>query len=326
MQRSIFLGALGAATVAGTLPARAAAEASEVRLSTATGILAGTLLVPVAAVNPPVALIIAGSGPTDRNGNGPGLTLDMYRKLAEALANHGIASLRYDKRGTGASVLAAPPEREMRFERNVDDAVGWLDQLRADGKFSTIVVIGHSEGSLVGMLAAAHDAAVVTVSLEGAGFPIGVILRKQLAPQLQPYPALAARAEAIITSLEHGRTLALDADLPAGLQALFRPSVQPYLISWMKYDPRTVIQGVPGRVTIIQGTHDVQVPIENGEALSAAKPSATYAVIPGMTHVLTNDPATTLAAQASGAYADATRPLNADMITAIAGAARSRDR
>jgi hypothetical protein len=322
MQRSIFLGALGAATVASALPARAAADASDVRLTTATGTLFGTLLIPAGVAKPPVAIIIAGSGPTDRNGNSPGLHLDMYRKLAEALADRGIASLCYDKRGAGASALAAPPENAKRFEVEVDDAAGWIATLRSDARFSSVLAIGHSEGSLVGMLAAAHNPIDATVSLEGAGFPIGAILRKQLAPQLQPYPALGQRVEAIITSLEHGKTVALDADFPPGLQALFRPSVQPYLISWMKYDPRVAIQSLTCRITIIQGTHDVQVPIENGLALSAAKPSATYALIAGMTHVLTDDSGTTLAAQLSGAYADATRPLDADMIGAVVTAAK----
>jgi uncharacterized protein len=103
-------------------------------------------------------------------------------------------------------------------------------------------------------------------------------------------------------------------NVPAGLMALYRPSVQPYIISWLKYDPRTEITKVKSRVTIVQGSHDVQVSVENGKALAAALPSATFALIDGMTHVLTtDDPATNLAGQLTGAYADAARPLSTNL-------------
>jgi pimeloyl-ACP methyl ester carboxylesterase len=278
-------------------------------------------MLPAHAAPVPVALIIAGSGPTDRDGNAPGLQLNMYRKLAAALADGGIASVRYDKRGIAASRASGPAEADLRFETFADDAAAWIAKLRSDGRFSHVAIIGHSEGSLLGMLAAQRQHCDAYVSLEGAGFPIATVLRAQLRPQLQPYPALAAQAEKILTALSNG-TLVDGGDVPAGLQALYRPSIQPYIISWLKYDPRIEIAKVTGRVTIVQGSHDVQVPVEDGKALAGAQPSAAFALIDAMTHVLTDDPGTTLGEQLPGAYADAARPLDVNLIRTLISAVR----
>jgi pimeloyl-ACP methyl ester carboxylesterase len=164
------------------------------------------------------------------------------------------------------------------------------------------------------MLAAQHAPIASFVSLEGAGFPIATDLRAQLASRLQAYPDLAKAAASILATLETGKTVA---EVPPPLATIFRPSVQPYLLSWMAYDPRVEIAKLRCRVTIVQGTHDMQVPVADGQALAAARPSATFALIDGMTHVLTDDPATTLDQQLAGAYADATRPLDATMVASV---------
>src|SRR5262249_16837736 len=93
-------------------------------LSTPTGIIHGTLLMPEGSAKVPVALIIAGSGPTDRDGNSPLLPgkNNSYKMLAEALAAEGIASLRYDKRSIAASRAAGLKEADLRFDNYVDDA------------------------------------------------------------------------------------------------------------------------------------------------------------------------------------------------------------
>jgi pimeloyl-ACP methyl ester carboxylesterase len=261
----------------------------------------------------PVLLIVPGSGPTDRNGNGPFLQLGTYQKLAGALAAAGIASVRYDKRWAAASHAALTAESDIRLDSYVADTAAWLAQLRADNRFAHVALAGHSEGSLVGMLAVQSAPVDTYISLEGAGFPAADILRTQLKPQLQPHPELAAKAEAIITSLSAGTTVA-EADVPQQLMVLFRPSVQPYLISWFKYDPRIEIAKVKGLVAIVQGTHDVQVSVEDGKALAAAQPSATFVLIDGMTHVLSDDPGTTLAEQAGGVYSDPSRPIDATLV------------
>src|SRR5262245_21486419 len=165
----------------------------QMEMATATGTIRGTLVVPPAADKVPIVLIIAGSGPTDRNGNStllPGKN-NAYKMLAESLAAAGIASLRYDKRGLGGSAKAAGPgEPSLRFDMYVDDAVSWVAQLRADKRFSTVIVVGHSEGSLIGMLAARKAKADGFVSIAGVAHRASDVLRDQLRPQIGALPAL----------------------------------------------------------------------------------------------------------------------------------------
>lgn len=275
-----------AALVLAAAPLAAQAPAEEaVRLATPTGVLHGTLTLPTTAGPHPVALIISGSGPTDRNGNIAGMRPnESLRRIAEGLAAHGIASLRYDKRAIGESGAAAPPgatETDLRFEHYVDDAARWIAQLRGDPRFTRVDVIGHSEGSLVGMLAARAGAADRFVSIAGMGRPMGRVLRDQLRPQVPP--ELYGRAEAVLTSLEAGRT---QSDFPAELAGIFRGEIQPYMISVLRYDPAVEIARLAVPTLIVQGTTDLQVKVAEAEALVAARPAAKLVVIEGMNHVL----------------------------------------
>lgn len=151
---------------------------------------------------------------------------------AVGLAERGVASLRYDKRGIGASAAAMSAEVDMRFTDYVDDVVAWCRRLREDGRFDRVVIVGHSEGSQIGASAARLAGADGFVSLCGPGEAPAAILRAQLAAQLPP--AMYAEADSAIGLLERGE---LVAEPPAALFALFRPSVQPYLISWLANDP-----------------------------------------------------------------------------------------
>ncbi len=252
-------------------------------LKTATGTLHGTLELPVGNGPFPVALIIAGSGPTDRNGNDAqlGLNTDCYKLLAEALAQNGIVSLRYDKRGAGEDILLGLDETKLRFETFIGNAVAWGKQLRADKRFSALTIIGHSEGSLIGMLAAREIPADGYVSIAGAGESAQKLILKQLKPQLPL--GLYKESEAIVSSLEHGKTVAA---IPVSLATLFRPSVQPYLISWFRYDPAKVITTLKMPALIIQGERDLQVSVTDAQALAKADPAAKLVLIPTMNHVL----------------------------------------
>ena len=145
----------------------------------------------------PVVLLLSGSGPTDRNGNSPMLPgkNNSLQMLAEGLASNGIASLRYDKRGVGESAKAMMAEADLRFETYVDDAVAWCEQLRKDKRFSAVIIAGHSEGSLIGMLAAKRCNAAGFISIAGAGRAAADILRTQLAGKLPPGTGHAERRD-----------------------------------------------------------------------------------------------------------------------------------
>src|SRR5262245_38996911 len=153
---------------------------TEARLETKTGTLSGTFDLPKGAGPFPVIIIIAGSGPTDRDGNQVLMRNDSLKMLGQGLAAKGIAVLRYDRRGVGKSMAAAPKEQDLRFDHLIDDAVEWVKLLRTDKRFSKVAIGGHSEGALVSLVAAKRAKADAYVSISGAGRPIPAVLREQL--------------------------------------------------------------------------------------------------------------------------------------------------
>lgn len=256
----------------------------QVTLETANGILHGTLERPLSSAPVPVALLIAGSGPTDRDGNSAMLkgANNSLKLLAAGLAAEGVASLRYDKRGVAGSAGAGSgSEAELRFETYIDDAVLWGRKLRADRRFSSLTFVGHSEGSLIGMVAARKVGADAFVSLAGAGRNVRDILLGQLKPQLPS--ELFKAAEDILNQLAAGKTVET---IPPALHVLFRPSIQPYMISWLRYDPAKELAALSIPVLIAQGTTDIQAMAEDARLLAKANPAAKLLLVEGMNHVL----------------------------------------
>ena len=297
-----------------------------IQLETPTGTIYGTLLEPEQTPKPmPVVLILAGSGPTDRNGNNlSGLHTNSYRMLAEALQQNGIASVRFDKRGVGASAAAGVDESELRFEHYVDDAVLWIELLsqksnhpaqsgtppKEGNRYSKIIVAGHSEGSLIGMLACIQsERADAFISISGVGRPVGEVLREQMSRQSR---FVREAFLPILEELEQGNTVE---DVPESLP-LFRPSVQPYMISWLKYDPRLEIKKLTIPILIIQGTTDIQVSVTDAENLLAANPNAKKVVITGMNHTLKSS-STTFTFLQRGTYTNPRYPLHKDLVPSI---------
>lgn len=277
-----------------------------------SGVIAGTLAVPEGAAPTPVVLLIAGSGPTDRNGNNPAMQNNSLQGLAHALAASGIASLRYDKRGIAASREAGGREADLTLDRYADDAAAWVRLLRKDARFGKIVVVGHSEGSLIGMLAAQRGGADAFVSLAGPGERLSVVLRRQLAGKLPP--DLAQESERILSALEQGR---LAGEVPPMLAALYRPSVQPYLVSCFKYDPAQELGKLRLPVAVIQGSTDLQVGVDDARRLHQARPGAPLLIVKGMNHVLKMVEGD-LAAQLPS-YSNPSLPVAEALVTELAG-------
>ncbi|HJW18413.1 MAG TPA: alpha/beta hydrolase [Flavisolibacter sp.] len=279
-----------------------------VMLHTQTGDIFGTLTLPAQKTMMPVALIIAGSGPTDRNGNNPMMKNESLHKLALALADSGIASLRYDKRAIAESKAAAKSENDLRFDDYVNDAKDWIGLLRKDKRFSKVIVIGHSEGSLIGMIAANNNADAY-VSIAGAGRPADKILKEQLDKQPQAVKDLSFP---IIDSLVMGKTVS---NVNPMLFSLFRPSVQPYMISWFRYDPSVEMHKLSIPVLVIQGTNDIQVSLEDALLLAKANSKAQLVEVNNMNHIfriVEGDRNANIAT-----YNDASLPIATELINSI---------
>ena len=295
------------------IAAQAHAAEAPITLDTPTGQLAGTLELPAGADKPRVALLIAGSGPTDRDGNSsmiPGRN-DSLKLLAAGLADAGIATVRYDKRGIGGSHGAGSAESALRFEMFVDDAAAWIARLKADPRFASVAVIGHSEGSLIGMLAARQADAAAFVSIAGIADGASTLMRKQLEGKLPP--ELEKESERILVSLESG--VVVD-PVPPALATLFRPSVQPYLISWFKYVPAQRIAELTMPVLVVQGNTDIQVDVVQANRLHGARPGAKLEITPGMNHVFKHVRAVPELQVAS--YGDPSLPVSPLLVKSIA--------
>ncbi len=288
----------------------------ELSLETNSGILKGTLLVPAQpAANAPVALIVAGSGPTDRDGNSPaGVNANTYKLLAEGLAAQGIASLRYDKLFSGSSQPKIAREQDLSFETYVNDAAAWLNLLKKDSRFKSVFVIGHSEGSLVGMLAAEQTPVTGFISLAGPGRNIADVLLEQLKPQLTA--PMYTETERVIGELRAGRTVvASSITLPAQVRgSLFRDSLQPYLISWMKFDPAVEIAKLKTNILVVQGSTDLQVKVLDAQLLSKAA-GVRPVILDGVNHVLKAAPSEPQANLAT--YSNPNLPLEGHVVSTL---------
>jgi len=282
-----------------------------ISLDTGQGTLQGSLLLPRGDTPPPVVLIIAGSGPTDRDGNNPaGGRIDNLKRLALLLARQHIASVRYDKRGVAASQAATPDERDLSVERYVADAVAWGQKLKADPRFGPVILLGHSEGALIASLAAEQAGASAVITLAGSGRPVDQVLREQLAQRLSPADLL--RGNALLDRLQAGQT---SLDVPGPLREVFRPSVQPYLISLFRQDPAGAFAQLKIPALIVQGRNDVQVEVEDAQRLQGAKPDAELALIDGMNHMLRISPRNI--SQQRDSYNNPELPLASELGTKI---------
>lgn len=280
-------------------------------LNTSDGQIKGKVIIPGTGTGSPVVLLIAGSGPTDMDGNQSRMTNNSLKFLAEGLAKNGVATLRFDKRGIASSAAAGKDEYSVRLEDFVKDVEGWIDYLARDRRFSAIYVAGHSEGALIGMLASRNNPKVKGyISLAGSGRPLYEVVNEQLAGQPE---VIRKMATAVNDSLKAGK---LVPNVPLGLQALFRPSVQPFLISCYKYNPQMEIKKLTIPILIIQGKTDIQVTTKDAELLKLAVPVAELHLIDNMNHIL-KECATTDRQKQMATYIDPQLPVDESLLILI---------
>lgn len=237
----------------------------------------GDLYIPEKS-NGHLVIVIAGSGPTNRDGNQPGARSNAYKFLAEAIVANGNPVFTFDKRIVTQIIAGKANEKELLFDHQIDDVRDIIRHFRKDSNIRKIIICGHSEGSLIGMVAA--QMADGYISLAGAGRTIDLVITDQLVAQA---PVLKASTQASFAKLKKGETF--DVDNPM-LASIFRKDIQPYLISWIKYDPAIEIAKLKIPVLIINGTSDIQVTESEAKLLHQAKPDAKLVLIEKMNHVL----------------------------------------
>lgn len=261
---------------------QAVADETPVILRTPTGNISGALIEPAGKGPFPVILIVSGEGAMDRNGNIPSLHAvnNCLLLLAEALKREGFATIRYDKRGVGASAAALQKGQVLQFQDLINDASAWITNLKKDTRFTKVGVVGYDEGSLVGMVAAQNAHADAFVSLEGSAVPEDVILKDALASLPR---SIRVDGDRIISELKAGH---LVPSVPPSLETLLGVAQQPFLMSKFRYNPLTEIARMTMPVLILQGTEDRQLPLGTAEELHKALPGSYLDLVGGMNHVL----------------------------------------
>jgi len=275
-----------------------------------TPLIDGTLIIPETSVKLPLVIIIQGSGPIDRNGNQLMQKNNSLRFLAEGLYTNGIASFRYDKRIVKLLRRGTLIEKDIKFDDYIVDAISVIDYFKEDERFSKIIIIGHSQGSLVGMIAA-QGRADKFISLAGVGQEIDYVILDQLAIQV---PGLKDNARQAFDDL---RINGVAINYSPGLASIFRPAIQQFLLEWMQYNPQVEIVKLDMPVLIINGDRDIQVQVSEAEKLKAAKPDAQYVIIPFMNHIFKKIKGDDLVNSKS--YNEYNRPVMPELIEIISG-------
>ena len=225
-----------------------------------------------------LVILIAGSGPTNRSGNQVGMQNNSLKFLAEGLAQNGFAVFSYDKRIFAQMINKTMDEKTLSFEDFINDAKDVVTYFKAQKKYAKIIIAGHSEGSLIGMVAA-KDNVDGYVSLAGAGRPIDEVISEQVAKNS---PTLKEATATDFAILKEGKTFENKNPM---LASLFRESIQPYMISWIKYNPQDEIKKLQIPILIINGTKDIQVSPSDAELLHKANPKSTLKIIDNMNHI-----------------------------------------
>lgn len=247
------------------------------------------LMVSPGSEGAPVALIVPGSGPTNRDGNSlHGLDTDTYKLLAQGLAARGIASVRIDKRGLFSSHAAIPNANNVTIADYASDVHAWAKTIREKTGAKCIWVVGHSEGGLVAMVAAQDNppdiCGLVLVAAPGRKF--GELIKDQLRSNPANAPFLD---EALhdIDMLEAGKRVDVSVEnTRPEIFMIFQPAVQGFLIDLMSYDPPQVLAAWKGPVLIMQGERDIQVSADDTRRLAAADSGAKLMLLPNVNHVL----------------------------------------
>jgi pimeloyl-ACP methyl ester carboxylesterase len=255
-----------------------------------------------------LVLMIAGSGPTDRDGNNPAMKNNSLKMLSDSLLSQGISTFRFDKRGVAQSQVKDLNEEDMNIDTMVEDVKKWINLLSFNST-RKIVILGHSEGSLIGMLASKNNEKVKGfISLAGPGSSADSIIIQQIGSRM---PALLPKTTSYLSILKTGKRID---SVDKMMYMLFRPSVQPYMISWINKNPCTEITKLSMPILILQGDQDLQVNVSDAEKLAQCAPNSKKVILKDMNHVM-KEVHSFMENQTS--YADPNKPLHSQLTKEI---------
>lgn len=255
--------------------------------------LAGTLMLPAktGSGSPPAVLLIAGSGPIDRDGNAPGVSFDVQKALAYHLARNGVASFRYDKRGTGAS---DGDWRRASFRDLIEDARAALQWLREQPEVGPIFLFGHSEGAEIAPILAMEEPVAGLMVIAGPARPLDQLLlwQTEWLHRAQGFTeseiqAAVEREEQLLDFIRRSQgewddyTLEdLQEELPWLTASEFQALKNSFALSWYRqhfqHDPLETMRRVRVPVLLLHGEKDVQVPPEDARHLAQALAEAGH--------------------------------------------------
>lgn len=267
----------------------------------------GTLLIPIATEKPNLAIIIPDFGPTDRNGNQNLQKNNALKKLAEGLSANGLATFRYDKRIV-KQIRKGNVDMNIRFNDFITDAISLLQYFKNSDTFNKIYIIGHGQGSLVGMIAAKQGADGF-ISIAGSGKSIDKVIVDQIS---NTAPMLTEDTKRVFSIMKGGKTTS---DFPLALSSIFDLEVQPFMMSWMAYNPQEEISTLEIPILIINGTKDLQVSVEEAQLLHGEKPNSILTIIENMNHILVPILGDTL--ENSKSYNESQRVISEELIQSI---------
>lgn len=244
--------------------------------------LPGTLTYNNTLKSQPLAIFIHGSGNVDRNGNqaGANIKANYIKQLADSLNAKGIAFYRYDKRSATKENIKFIMD-DMDFYGFVEDANLAISKFKDDNRFSSIILIGHSQGSLVAMLAAQKHVDKY-ISLAGVSEDMGTFIINSYKLYSEE---MGQMAKEHINELKETGTIE---NVNPALAHLFSKPNQPFFISWMAYNPSEEIKKLDIPILIINGTKDLQVKVQEANKLHEVKPESEIVIIENMNHILKN--------------------------------------
>ncbi len=268
----------------------------------------GSLVTPYSDQEVPLVIFIMDAGAINRDGNDRMSKNDTFKQLAYELAKSGIATYRYDKRLFKMDGLGIK-EHEISFDHYIEDVKSIVNYFNKNKNYNKIIIAGHGQGSLIGMIAAQNKADAF-ISIAGNAKSIDEVIVEQIAKQA---PGLDKSAAIAFKQLkESGRATGYE---PA-LESIFRYNLQPFMRSWLQYDPSYEISQLEIPILIIHGDKDIQVELSQAEKLKESAPQAEYLIVNNMNHILKEIKADRLENQKS--YNESWRKIMPEVLNGIA--------